>query len=177
MRRSPFLLAVFLTLLFGGCSRLSESGPPGATFLTRGKIGGLTITDVKLAPSLTVSAQDTADKLDAGLRPANPADTRNVVLELIIISDTADGSWQPFPCGAFVLTYDGGSAPCVGISLGDQWILATAGSPEMKLIYNEPGETREEKLLFLVPKSAKTATLELKSAGGPPVQLARVTLP
>jgi len=177
MRRSTFLLPVFLTLLIGGCSRSSESGAPGAKFLAQGKIGGLTITDVKLAPSLPVSTQETAEKLDAGLRPANPADSRNVVLELIIISDTADGSWQPFPCGQFVLTYDGGSAPCVGISLGDQWVLATGGSPEMKLIYHEPGETREEKLLFLVPKSAGAATLELKSAGGPPVQLARVTLP
>ncbi|MGH9788622.1 MAG: hypothetical protein ACRD4U_07995, partial [Candidatus Acidiferrales bacterium] len=115
MRRPAFLLAVSLALLFGGCSRSSEGGAAGAKFLAQGKIGALTITDAKLAPSLPVSAQDTADKLDAGLRPANPADTRNVVLELIIVSDTADGSFQPFPCGAFILTYDGGSAPCVGI--------------------------------------------------------------
>ncbi len=175
-RRFVCLLLTLPVLLHCGCSKgSSEGGLQSAGFLAQGKIGALTIIGAKLAPSLTVSSQETADKLDPGLRPANPADTRNVVLELAIVSGTLN-EMLPFPCGEFVLTYDGGSAPCVGLSFGDQWILADSGSPQISLIYNEPGETREEKLLFLVPKRARTATLELKSKGGPPTQLARFTL-
>jgi len=175
-RRVALLLVAFMAALLPGCSKSFEGGSPSAAFLAQGKIGALTITGVKLGPSLGVSSQETADKLDAGLRPANPADARNVVLELTIVSETLK-EMLPLPCGEFVLAYDGGSAPCVGLSFGDQWILADSGSPEISLIYNEPGETREERLLFLVPKSARTATLELKSKGQPPVQLARITLP
>ncbi len=179
-RRVAVLLVILLPALLAACSKPgSEGGSQPVTFLKEGKVGALKVVGVKLMPSLPVSAQETAEKLDAGLRPANPADTRNVVLELTIGSDaySAEGSWQPFPCGAFVLSYDGGAAPCVGLSLGDQWVLATAGSPEMKLIYYKAGETREEQLLFLIPKGVDSATLELKSASGPPVRIAGVTLP
>jgi len=176
-RRFTLLLLILISVLLAACSKQSSEGSsqPVAS-LAEGKIGALRIVGVKVAPSLTVSSQDTAEKLDAGLRPANPGDTRNIVVELTIESDTLK-EMLPLPCGSFMLTYDGGSAPCVGLSFGDQWILATSGSPEIKLIYNEPGETREEKLLFLVPKHVEAATLELKSTSGPPARLARLTLP
>ena len=179
MRRVALLGVILVAALLAGCSKSSERGSQPVTFLKEGKIGALKVVAVKLAPGLAVSSQETAEKLDPALRPADPAATRNVVLELTIGSDaySAEGSWQPFPCGAFVLTYDGGSAPCVGLSLGDQWVLADSGSPEMKLIYYKADETREEQLLFLVPKGVESATLELKSLTGPPTQVARVTLP
>ncbi|MDA2914651.1 hypothetical protein MYX77_12005, partial [Acidobacteriia bacterium AH_259_A11_L15] len=153
-RRFALLLVVFLVPLLSRCSKSPSGGasePASSapvTFLAQGKVGALKIVGVDLAPSLSVSSQDTADKLHPSLRPANPAETRNVVLELTIVSETLK-TMLPLSCGDFVLTYDSpagqGSAPCVGLSFGDQWILATSPSPEIKLIYNELGETREEK--------------------------------
>ena len=176
-RRVAPLLIVLLAALLSGCSKSpSEGGAQPVTFLASGRIGALKITGAAMAPSLSVSSADIAEKLDASLRPANPADTRNVALELTVVSETLK-EMLPLSCDDFVLTYSGGSARCVGLSFGDQWILATAGSPEIKLIYNQPGETRQQKLLFLIPKSATTAMLELKSKDQPTVQLARISLP
>jgi hypothetical protein len=198
IRGQASLLAGLLGLgvaLLAGCTKPAPTGaeaaappPPkrGLTFLHEGLMNGLRITAARLRDDLTVVPESLAEKVAPALRPANPAEMRNLVIELTCVAaepKTGSNAYNLDSSRIQLLPGAGAdkrSWPCLGLSWneeGDHWMIAGEGGPSMMLVYNSPTDVQIEHLTFLVPQDVTDFVLELRPAAGEPVALARIHFP
>lgn len=181
-----------LCVAVAGCAKSAptkaEAATParGLTFLHEGLVTGLRITAAKLRDDLAVAPESLADKVDPALRPARPAETRNLVIELTIVATEPKAGSNAFDLDSSLIQLVAGAGadqrswPCLGLSFGEEggrWLIAERGCPSIMLVYNAPTDVRIEHLTFLVPQDVADFVLELRPATGAPVALARIHIP